>query len=166
MRRKEEEEEGEGTRVWGFGGREGREGKGREGNRESEESVCINAKEREFGSKRRDFVAETEGGRESLEDCTSTMRRKNLWTSCQGIEGFGFCVCDFVVDGKWDDYWVCWWEIQRLINWLFNWWCRLYRSIIKDNNLKFMMSKWINDISVFFFKGYFLKCVLFKNILN
>ena len=69
---------GEGTRVWGFGGRDGREGKGREGKRETEESVCINAKEREFGSKRRDFVAETEGGRESLEDCTSTMRRKNL----------------------------------------------------------------------------------------
>lgn len=70
MRRKEDEEEGEGTRVWGFGGREGR--------RESEESVCIKAKEREFGSKRKDFAGETEGGRGSLVDCTSTMRRKNL----------------------------------------------------------------------------------------
>jgi hypothetical protein len=77
MRRKEEEEEGEGTRVWGFGGRGG-EGKERQGKRETEESVCIKAKEREFGSKRTDFVGGREGGRDSFEDCTSTMRRKNL----------------------------------------------------------------------------------------
>ena len=68
---KDEEEEGEGIRVWGLFGREECEGKGKEENREIEELECIKAKEREFGSKRKEFVYEEDGkeGRESLEDC-------------------------------------------------------------------------------------------------
>lgn len=84
-------------RELGFGVLEGeKEGMGRKG-KESEESVCVKAKEREFGSKRKDFAGETEGGRESLVDCTST---------CQGICTLGF----------WLSLCVILWEIQRLFN--------------------------------------------------
>ena len=63
-------------RDLGFGVLEGEKERMGRKERESEESVRVKAKEREFGSKRKDFAGETEGGRESLVDCTSTMRRK------------------------------------------------------------------------------------------
>lgn len=67
-RRKREDEEGGGIRVWGGGRDEMERGEVREGKREMEESEWVKARERDVGSKRREVgTVEEEKGEEGEE---------------------------------------------------------------------------------------------------